>query len=239
MKLSRIVTSFVALFSSIKIVNRKKLWRFFILPGFLSLVTGTALAVGVYFGALWLLTWLNHFLPDSVIEWTGPFLWVLALVQAIFFYFSSYRFITALSVLPFLSPLLDEMEIQESGKRKETELGNDIQNAIFNSLLALVQMVGLLLLMIVTIPLGPFQPIPLALYDGYFMGRGVFASLLERDYPNYRDRKKAMSSVHGESLGLGLASLVSLMIPVVGIVITAGLGVVAAFRLTFTDLKDA
>ncbi len=237
MRLQRVVRAFLSVFRSLKVVRQERLWSYFVLPGLLSLVLGTALAVGVFYAALALLEWLVVLIPGTMADAALPFLWIIALVQAVFFYFISYRLVTALVVLPFLSPLQDRLEQLQFGQRKETALSADIGNALLGSLRALLQIAGMLLLMLVTLPLGPFQFIPLALYDGYFIGRGVFDMLLERDYPKSAARMQALKTLRPESLGLGLGSLVLLLIPVAGILTAAGFGLIAAFRLHYGDLK--
>ncbi|EHQ08666.1 EI24 domain-containing protein [Leptonema illini] len=237
MRLQRVVRAFLSVFRSLKIVREERLWSYFVLPGLLSLVLGTALAVGVFYAALALLEWLIVLIPGTMADAALPFLWIIALVQAVFFYFISYRLVTALVVLPFLSPLQDRLEQLQFGQRKETALSADIGNALLGSLRALLQIAGMLLLMLVTLPLGPFQFIPLALYDGYFIGRGVFDMLLERDYPKSAARMQTLKALRPESLGLGLGSLVLLLIPVAGILTAAGFGLIAAFRLHYGDLK--
>lgn len=237
MRLQRVVRAFLSVFRSLKIVRKERLWSYFVLPGLLSLILGTALAVGVFYAALALLEWLIVLIPGTMADVALPFLWIIALVQAVFFYFISYRLVTALVVLPFLSPLQDRLEQLQFGQRKETALSADIGNALLGSLRALLQIAGMLLLMLVTLPLGPFQFIPLALYDGYFIGRGVFDMLLERDYPKSAARMQTLKALRPESLGLGLGSLVLLLIPVAGILTAAGFGLIAAFRLHYGDLK--
>lgn len=237
MRLQRVVRAFLSVFRSLRVVRQERLWSYFVLPGLLSLVLGTALAVGVFYAALALLEWLIVLIPGTMADAALPFLWIIALVQAVFFYFISYRLVTALVVLPFLSPLQDRLEQLQFGQRKETALSADIGNALLGSLRALLQIAGMLLLMLVTLPLGPFQFIPLALYDGYFIGRGVFDMLLERDYPKSAARMQTLKTLRPESLGLGLGSLVLLLIPVAGILTAAGFGLIAAFRLHYGDLK--
>lgn len=237
MRLQRVVRAFLSVFRSLRVVRQERLWSYFVLPGLLSLVLGTALAVGVFYAALALLEWLIVLIPGTMADAALPFLWIIALVQAVFFYFISYRLVTALVVLPFLSPLQDRLEQLQFGQRKETALSADIGNALLGSLRALLQIAGMLLLMLVTLPLGPFQFIPLALYDGYFIGRGVFDMLLERDYPKSAARMQTLKALRPESLGLGLGSLVLLLIPVAGILTAAGFGLIAAFRLHYGDLK--
>lgn len=237
MRLQRVVRAFLSVFRSLRVVRQERLWSYFVLPGLLSLVLGTALAVGVFYAALALLEWLVVLIPGTMADAALPFLWIIALVQAVFFYFISYRLVTALVVLPFLSPLQDRLEQLQFGQRKETALSADIGNALLGSLRALLQIAGMILLMLVTLPLGPFQFIPLALYDGYFIGRGVFDMLLERDYPKSAARMQTLKALRPESLGLGLGSLVLLLIPVAGILTAAGFGLIAAFRLHYGDLK--
>ncbi|PKL34251.1 MAG: hypothetical protein CVV45_04100 [Spirochaetae bacterium HGW-Spirochaetae-10] len=237
MRLQRVVRAFLSVFRSLKVVREERLWSYFVLPGLLSLVLGTALAVGVFYAALALLEWLVVLIPGTMADVALPFLWIIALIQAVFFYFISYRLVTALVVLPFLSPLQDRLEQLQFGQRKETALSADIGNALLGSLRALLQIAGMLILMLLTLPLGPFQFIPLALYDGYFIGRGVFDMLLERDYPKSAARMQTLKALRPESLGLGLGSLVLLLIPVAGILTAAGFGLIAAFRLHYGDLK--
>lgn len=231
----RIVRAFLSVFRSLKIARKERLWPYFVLPGLLSLVLGTALAVGVFYAALALLEWLVVLISGTMVDLVLPFLWIIALIQAIFFYFISYRFVTALVVLPFLSPLQDRLEQLQFGQRKETALSSDIGNALIGSLRALLQIAGMILLMLVTLPLGALQFIPLALYDGYFIGRGVFDMLLERDYPKSSARMQKLKTLRPESLGLGLGSLVLLLVPVAGILTAPGFGLIAAFRLYYGD----
>jgi CysZ protein len=236
--MQRFLRAFLSVFRSLKIIRKQKLWPFFVLPGLLSLISGMILALGVFYASLTLLERLTAWMIDTMPDIILPLIWMLALVPAVFFYFISYRFVAALFVLPFLGPLQDRLEELQFGRKKETSLSADIMNALTGSLRALFQIAGLLLLIPFTLPLGPLQLIPLALYDGYFMGRGIFDTLLERDYPKSKDRMQILKTLRPESLGLGLGTLLLLLIPVAGILIASGSGLIAAFQLRYGSLKD-
>ncbi len=240
MSWKRTVRAYLAVFQSLRIVRAHRLWSFFLLPGFFSLVTGFALAVGVFYATVLLLEWLVLLLPGTIADVALPYVWILALPPAIFFFLISYRIVTALVVLPFLGPLQDRLERLRFGQRKETSLLTDIGNALLGSVRALGQVIGMLLLMLITLPLGPFQTVPLVIYDAYFIGRGVFDMLLERDFPRSRDRMQQLKTMRPESLGLGLAWLTLLLVPVIGLVMATGLCLIAAFGLRYgaVDRRD-
>ncbi|MBW7859138.1 MAG: EI24 domain-containing protein [Leptonema sp. (in: Bacteria)] len=196
------------------------------------------LAVGIYFLTLELLEWVISFIEGSFAHFLLSYIWIIALIQAILIYFISYRFIAAAFVLPFLGPLQDHLETIRFGQKKETELGNDIKNIVAGIFKSLLQIAGMLILTLITIPIGPVQPAILIIYDGYFMGRGIFDSLLERDFPNSSQRSKELSNLHFESLGVGLATMVWLLIPIIGILIATSLGLIAAFQIRYNGIKS-
>ena len=233
----RFANAFITVWKSAGQIRKHQLTRFFILPGLLSLVAGTLLAVGIYFLALDFLEWSISFLEGSIANFLLSYIWIIALVQAILFYFISYKFIAAVFILPFLSPLQDHLEIIKFGYKKETELGNDIKNIIAGIFKSLLQIVGMLILTVVTIPIGPLQPAILVLYNGYFLGRGIFDSLLERDFSSSSLRSKELSNLHFESLGVGLATMVWLLIPIIGILIATSLGLIAAFQIRYQGIE--
>lgn len=226
----RVVRAFVFVFRSFSFVRRHRLARYFILPGLLGLLLGSAIGVGVFSLSMFLLekvalALIGH---DAFLK---PFLWLFAFGQAILFFGLSWRFVAALAVLPSLGPLQDRLEVIATGSYRQTRWIDDAKNAALGGLNSLIQMGGFAVLSVLTLPLGPFGGFLLTIYDAYFLGSGIYDALLERDFPSPSVRRRELRKMRPEMLGVGLGAFVLLFIPVLGIFTSSGMGLVAAFRL--------
>lgn len=231
-RIPRFFRAFALVFRSIPYVLRHGLLGFFVLPGLLGLVMGTLLALGVFAGAAVL---MEHALQTltSIRPWMMAIIRVVAFAGAAIFFAMSWRLIASLFILPALGSLQDRLEVLHLGRARPTLFRDDARNALRGGGLALLQLAGLPIVALVSLALGPFSPVPLALYDGYFLGTGIFDAMLEREFPRASGRRQCMRTLRPEMLGVGLASLALLLIPVLGLFLSSGMGLVAAFRLRY------
>lgn len=231
-RLRRFVRAFALVFRSFPFVIRHGLLGSLVLPGLLGLVMGTLLAGGIFAGTGMLLERGIGSLT-AIEPWMRAIVWILAFAGSLLFFAMSWRLVASLFVLPALGSLQNRLEVMQLGTVRPTHFRDDVRNALRGGLVAVLQLAGLPFVGIFSLVLGPFSPVPVALYDGYFLGTGIFDAMLEREFPAARERRLCMRTLRPEMLGVGLASLALLLIPFFGMFLSSGMGLVAAFRLRY------
>lgn len=212
----RIRTGFGAFFQGFRFIRKNHLWPYWILPSTVSMISGVALFAAVY----WVLSTFFLGLSSHVDGTLGEVLAVLgriaALSVAAVVYVVLYRTIAAIVVLPFMGPLLNQIEKILIGRPIEVSLRTDIANAI-KGIWVNVQYAFLgLLVIVITLPLSGFQIFVVAPIQGYLMARGILEYILEKETPSLAERSRRAAAFRPEMLGLGLAYFLVALIPVLG-----------------------
>ncbi|MCB1172027.1 MAG: EI24 domain-containing protein [Leptospiraceae bacterium] len=219
----------------------KQLLRFIFLPSLFSILTGLLLLAAFYL----LFGWLSVVLAEQwqavvvsrpetwfaiAAEWLvqesagldGVFGWLGILIRFLLAGFITlllYRVFIPVTVLPFLGPLLNQIEMHELGEVIETGWIMDAQNTL-RSMWVGVQfaLVGLLVLL-AGFCLGPFELVLTILFQSWVLGRSAFDLVFEKQAPLLRQREMLIREFRPEIMGHGLAFLLLLLIPVVGLVV--------------------
>ncbi|MCB1192182.1 MAG: EI24 domain-containing protein [Leptospiraceae bacterium] len=244
---TRFYYGFRAFFSGFKIINQNRLWKYTIVPCFISLVLGGVLLYGIFqvssaFLQIWILKilqYFNYFLSQNNLP---PFLLVIIYIVTFVFsvvcYILIYRPIASIVVIPFMGHLLSQLEKIYYGKEIEISLKRDIINGILGAAFALRDMIIGLIAMILGLFLGPFQIFFIAFAEGYLLGRGSFDYIFEKTTENLQERKQKIRNFQPEILGLGVAQFLFLFIPVVGVVVAPVLSLAGAVRVYSSSLND-
>ncbi|MEQ8351190.1 MAG: EI24 domain-containing protein [Leptospiraceae bacterium] len=238
----RVGRGFKAGVEGLKSLFQEGLIIYAILPAFIGLVSGAALAFGTYtLLEYWMIEGLGATgaLDSSWFSWLGSIAVVLSIIASFFVYIGLYRFIISIVIFPLLGPMIDRLELEYRGKKTETTFKQDLGAAIYGGWIGLLQALAGLLILVVSFFTGPLQPFLLALADGYFYGYGAFSVILERDFPDNRIRRHEFSRYRGEILGLGLLFVALLAIPLLGALLAPIACVAGASKLYYTRMAPS
>ena len=250
------VAGFRAFFQGYALINRHSLWRFVFLPSFISLLVGLLIIVGVYIGLSHLILQFSEwainataglfgfvFEAGKVPGWlaaTGRFFTrVIAASAGVVVNIILYRTMVSIIVIPFMGPLLNEVEKIRLGRSIEVSLGADIRNSLLGVFVAVKFALAGLFVLPVSLPLGPFAVLVNAPAQGYFLGRGAFDYIFEKESESVLERRKLVRRYRSEILGLGLAYFLVLLIPVFGVVVAPPASIAAAALIHHPDEESA
>lgn len=235
----RLFTGFSAFFQGFRFIRRHNLWKYILLPSALSLLVGILVPVGLYKGTSgFLLGLLNDILTGLAgtfhFSYSGLHWSVSGLVRLLTAFLAFvigiilYRVIASLVIIPFLGPLLNQTEKIHIGRPIEVSLGRDIKNALIGLKISLkFALIGLLVL-VISLPLGPFQIIINTLLQGYFLGRSAFDYIFEKEATDPQGRRELVRRHRLQIIGLGLAFFTVLLIPILGVIIAPPAALVGA-----------
>ena len=201
----------------------------------LSAAIGTGLAFVTYLlldGAWELL--LDQGLPgaDLLRSW-----WALTLARVLLAAFALllsialYRTIAGLAILPFLGPLLEAVEQRTRGEVVQLRAGVEIQNAMRGAFAAVQMGLAGLLVLVLGLCTGPLEVPINILWQGYSLGRGSFDPVFEKAAPARAERRLLIRRYRWEIVGIGLAFLLALLLPLAGPFVAPAAGLVGAALL--------
>ncbi|MDS3860618.1 EI24 domain-containing protein [Thermosynechococcaceae cyanobacterium BACA0444] len=229
----RMWAGFTAVFRGLGFIARHRLWGYLVLPAGLSF----ALGLGLLGGSIWL---VRHGLAPLAVGLNPAWLTVydvltqiIAVLVALFLTLIGYQALLPLLVIPFLGPLLNQTEIILTGEAVEVGWQRDMKNALVGIWFALRDTGLQLLCLGFSLFLGPGQPLFMVVINSYFLGRGSFDYLLEKHNSTLRQRQQQTRQLWPEIQGLGLAQVVGLLLPIVGILLVPASGLVGAALLFY------
>lgn len=201
------------------------LWGFVVLPCLVSLVVGVSVWCGIYFGFDYLAGIGTTLLTDgalqienpvllTVIDWTAR---ILGAVVGLILTLVLFRFLLSIAVLPFLGPLLEQIELIVLGRKIETTGRQDFQNAFYGVVSSIKHSLAGLAILVVSLFLGPFNVPVNAIAQSYFLGRGPFDLLFEKAAADRADRRRLQKGWRVEIFGTGFVFFLVLFLPVIGV----------------------
>jgi len=234
----RFIAGFVAGLRGLGFIARHRLWGYLLLPALLSLGLGLGLLLGTV--AL-VRTALTSWSPElSQLNPVGLSVYhalsdIVAVLIALFLALIGYQALLPLLVLPFLGPLLHQTEIILTGQAVEVGWQRDLKNTLIGIWFALRDTVFQLVCLGISFLFGPGQPVFMVMVNSYFLGRGSFDYLLEKHNETLKQRQQQTQHLWPEIQGLGLVQVLGLFVPVVGILVVPGSGLVGAALLFYGD----
>ncbi len=226
-------------FRGLGFVRQHRLWRFAILPASLSLLLGVLLVVGTYYVLSESL--LRSFdagisrvaqalsLPYAGLPgWLRSLASILLLLATFLAQLILYRAFASILVLPFLGPLLSEVERIVLGQPVEVSLASDIKNALRGLLVGIRLGLLSLLALLLGLFLGPLQIVPNAVVQSYALGRGGFDLVFEKVTADANRRRQLVRENRAAILGMGLAFFLVLFVPILGVVMAPVAGAAGA-----------
>lgn len=222
-----------------ELISKLKLWKYFIIPVLISLVTAVLIGVEAYvlsdnvggiISKIWIWDWGKEGFT-AISNFVGG---VIVLVIGLILY---KHIIMAFSA-PFMSPVSEKIEQHYYGDvkhlhRKTTntqQLIRGIRINVRNLLKELLITIPILLLKFIPV-VNIFSTLLLFLVQAYYAGFGNMDYTLER----HLDYKKSVDFVgknKGFAIGNGIIFMLFLLIPIIGIIIVLPLSVTAASKKT-------
>ncbi|MBU3010107.1 EI24 domain-containing protein [Polaribacter vadi] len=227
------------------LISKLKLWKYFIIPVLISLVTAVLIGieayalsdnVGSFIAKIWIWDWGKEIFY-GISNFVGG---VIVLIIGLILY---KHIVMALSA-PFMSPVSEKIEKHFYGdvkhlhrKTSNTEqLIRGLRLNIRNLAKELLISVPILLLKFIPI-VNIFSTILLFLVQAYYAGFGNMDYTLER-HLDYKGSIDFVSKNKGFAIGNGVVFMLFLLIPIVGIIVVLPLSVTAASTKTLKLLHN-
>ena len=228
-----------------KLMSELKLWKYFLIPVIISIVTAILVGVSAHgfsddlgrlISRLWIWEWGST--TFSTVSTVISAIAIIALGLILY-----KHIIMALSA-PFMSPVSEKIEAHLTGNALHTHRNTTFGEQLWRGLK--INLRNLIKELLISIPILILKFIPvvnivstllLFLVQAYYAGFGNMDYTLERHY-NYRESVNFVSKNKGTALGNGIVFMLFLLIPVVGILLVLPLSVTAASVRTVELLKS-
>lgn len=220
---------------SLGLISKLKLWKYFIIPIVISIVTATIIGftayglsdnIGVFLAKIWIWDWGKEAFTTFTSVLGAIFVLVIGLIL--------YKHIVLALSAPFMSPVSEKIEIHLNGSLKHQHRKTTFQEQLWRGIRINIRNLGKEILITIPILLLKFIPIVnifstilLFLVQAYYAGFGNMDYTLER-HLNYKESINFVGRNKGVSIGNGIVFMLCLLIPVLGIIIVLPLSVTAA-----------
>ena len=220
---------------SLGLISKLKLWKYFIIPIVISIVTATIIGftayglsdnIGVFLAKIWIWDWGKEAFTTFTSVLGAIFVLVIGLIL--------YKHIVLALSAPFMSPVSEKIEIHLNGSLKHQHRKTTFQEQLWRGIRINIRNLGKEILITIPILLLKFIPIVnifstilLFLVQAYYAGFGNMDYTLER-HLNYKESINFVGRNKGVSIGNGIVFMLCLLIPVLGLIIVLPLSVTAA-----------
>ncbi|QXP64914.1 EI24 domain-containing protein [Polaribacter sp. R2A056_3_33] len=220
---------------SFGLISQLKLWKYFIIPIVISVVTATIIGftayglsdnIGAFLAKIWVWDWGKETFTTITSVIGGLFVLVIG--------FLLYKHIVMALSAPFMSPVSEKIEIHINGNLKHNHRRTSFQEQLIRGIRISLRNIGKELLLTIPLLLLSFIPIIgifftalLFLLQAYYVGFGNMDYTLERHF-NYKDSINFVGKKRGFAIGNGIVFMMCMLIPVIGIIIVLPLSVTAA-----------
>ncbi|WP_165730368.1 EI24 domain-containing protein [Polaribacter sp. 20A6] len=233
--IKNILSGISAYVGSFGLISQLKLWKYFIIPIVISVVTATIIGftayglsdnIGAFLAKIWIWDWGKETFTTITSVIGGLFVLVIG--------FLLYKHIVMALSAPFMSPVSEKIEIHIIGNLKHNHRKTSFQEQLIRGIRISLRNISKELLL--TIPLLLLSFIPLIgivftallfLLQAYYVGFGNMDYTLERHF-NYKDSINFVGKKKGFAIGNGIVFMMCMLIPVIGIIIVLPLSVTAA-----------
>ena len=242
--LKDIISAIKAYFGAFRLISKLKLWKFFIIPMLISVVTailvfGLAYTlsdnIGAIISKMWIWDW-GHNTFSSISNFIGG---ILILVIGVILF---KHIIMALSA-PFMSPVSEKIEAHFTGNPSHSHRDTSFMQQLLRGIrintrnLAIELLLTIPLLLLKFIPVvNIFSTILLLIVQAYYAGFGNMDYTLERHF-KYKESIQFVRKQRGLAIGNGIVFLLFLLIPIVGVILVLPLSVTAATTITVDSLQ--
>ena len=231
------INSILAYPAALVFVFRHGLTRYFLISGLISLILGALAVASVYYLAddlgAQLMNWYPFQTGRDTVDKIAIAMGGVAITGIAFFI---YKYALLILIGPFMGPLSERVEAIETGLPASQQGLGSVGYAFVRGIRLAVRNVlreiylTLILLLIGLIPLlTPFTTAAIFLLQSYYMGFGNTDYHLEKNL-NVKQSISYCRTNRFSVMGNGVAYILILLIPVVGLIIAPVLGTVAATR---------
>ena len=233
-----------AYFGAFQLISKLKLWKFFVVPMIISVITAIVIGglsyafsdnIGDYIASFW--SW--EFGKETFTTISTVFGGLIIVVLG----FLLFKHIVLALSAPFMGPVSKKIEEHIIGKEVQASesssfelLIRGVRISLRNLIRELILTLPILLLGLVPV-IGIFSTILLFLMQAYFAGFGNMDYTLERHF-NYKDSVKFVKRNRGLATGNGVIFMLFLLIPVVGVILVLPLSVTAATEITVKRIQQ-
>lgn len=242
--IKNILQGIKAYLGAFSLISKLKLWRYFVIPMLISLVTAVILCTAAYslssyIGNYISKIWIWDFGKEIFISISNILGTLIIIVVGIILF---KHIIMALST-PFMSPVSEKIEHHITGIKNYEHRKTNFAQQLWRGVkingrnLGMELLITLPLLLLKFIPLiNILSTILLFLVQAYYAGFGNIDYTLERHF-NYKNSIKFVKANKGLAIGNGIVFILFLLIPVVGVILVLPLSVTAATTRTIEALK--
>ena len=242
--IKNIIIGLKAYTDSFSLISKLKLWKYFVIPVLISLVTAAIIGLSAYNFSDDITDYISSLIPN----WDPPS-WVVKIeifligLVILGVGLILYKHIVMALSAPFMSPVSEKieqhfsLEKQLSHHRNTTfgqQLWRGIRINIRNLAKELLLTIPILLLGLVPV-IGILSTALLFLVQAYYAGFGNMDYTLERHF-NYRQSINFVKKHKGLAIGNGIVFMLLLVIPIIGVILVLPLSVVSATKITLNQL---
>lgn len=221
-----------------ELISKLKLWKYFVIPILISIVTAIFIGVSAYgfsdnigqfISGIWVWEWGKEMFTTISEIFGGLIIILLGLVL--------YKHIIMALSAPFMSPVSEKIEVHLLGENSplihqhrnttfQEQLIRGIRINIRNLFMELWLTIIILIISLIPV-IGWFTSILLFVIQAYYAGFGNMDYTLER-HIKYRESISFVKKNRGIAIGNGIVFMLFLLIPVVGVILVLPLSVTAA-----------
>lgn len=233
-----------AYFGAFSLISKLKLWKYFAIPMFISLITAIAIFftayglsdnIGGFIAKIWVWEWGKETF-SSISTFIGGL--IIIIIGLILFK----HIIMALSA-PFMSPVSEKIETHLTGKSthnyRDTSFWQQLWRGIRlngrNLVMELFLTIPILILKLIPL-INIFSAVLLFLVQAYYAGFGNMDYTLERHF-KYKKSIQFVRQHRGLAIGNGIIFMLFLLIPLIGWIFVLPLSVTAASLKTVEALQ--
>lgn len=233
-----------AYFGAFQLINQLKLWKYFAIPIFISLIIAVIIgvtsyslsySVGDYISSFWKWEW-----GKETFHAFSNVIGGLLLITTGFLLFK--HIVLALSS-PFMGPISKKIEDHLTDGNSVEITSNSLQLlmrgiriSLRNLFRELILLIPILMLGLIPI-IGVFSTVILFLVQAYFAGFGNMDYTLERHF-KYKDSVRFVKRNRGIATGNGTVFMLFLLLPVIGVLLVLPLSVTAASVETIKIIQE-
>lgn len=242
--IKNIISGIKAYFGAFSLISKLKLWKYFVIPMIISLLTAVSVFASAYAFSDNIVNYITSIFPSwnnySLLKTTfqiisGLIIIVIGLIL--------YKHIIMALSAPFMSPVSEKIEAHLTGIP-----ANSIRDTTFleqlwrglkvngrNLLMELLLTLPILLLKLIPV-INIFSTILLFLLQAYYAGFSNMDYTLERHF-KYKESVLFVKKHRGLAVGNGIIFILFLFIPVFGVILVLPLSVTAATLKTVDALQ--
>lgn len=243
--IKQVVNGIQAYFGAFGLISKLGLWKYFVVPMLISLLTAIAIGfsaygfsdnIGHFISKIWIWDW-----GKTTFSTIGN---ILGAILIIALGLILYKHIVMALSAPFMSPVSEKIEAHLTNKEllnhRQTSFGQQLWRGIKINVrnLTMELLLTIPILLIGFIPLiGFISSFLLFLMQAYYAGFGNMDYTLERHF-SYNESIAFVKKNRGTAIGNGIVFMLLLLVPVLGVILVLPLSVTAASKQTVSLLQS-